>query len=106
MSLLFAFCTLILSHHNVQSVEYGAPYNMISKVQTECEADALSIGTMLADRYNSFDEDTEWDMRIHNDFLVQYLGFAGWIQMGTWKSNGMTANRQHAPTLHKVGHLI
>jgi len=76
---------------------------MISKVQTECEADALSIGTMLADRYNSFDEDTEWDMRIHNDFLVQYLGFAGWIQMGTWKSNGMTANRQHAPTLHKVG---
>jgi len=82
--------------------EPGSPYGLISQVQTECEAEALGIGTLLADRYNSLDEDTEWDMRLHNDFLVQYLGFAGWIQMGTWKSNGLTSNKQHAPTLHKV----
>lgn len=74
----------------------------ISKVQADCELEALSVGTRLADRYNSLDEATEWDTRIHHDYLTKYLGFAGWIQIGVWKNTQLTAFRQHAPTLHKV----
>lgn len=80
----------------------GKAYSLISKVQTDCELEALSYGTKLADSYNNFDEQTEWDMRIHNDYLTEHLGFAGWIQTGLWKSNGVTANKGHAPTLQKV----
>jgi hypothetical protein len=76
--------------------------HLLSKIQTECELEALNIGTRLADRYNSLDEDTEWDVRIHHDFLAKYLGFAGWIQMGLWKNTQLTAFRQSAPGLHKV----
>jgi len=78
---------------------------------------------MLADHYNSYDESTEWvirrficsytqlfayflvnqDARIHEDFLTQNLGFAGWIQMGTWKSGGLTATSKNAKALHTKG---
>ena len=82
--------------------DFGKPFSMISKMQTECELAALTIGTILADHYNSFDEATEWDVRIHEDFLTEHLGFSGWIQSGTWKSGGQTALKNHAPTLYKV----
>jgi hypothetical protein len=37
------------------------------------------------------------------DFLVENLGFAGWIQTGTWKSNGQTTQKHHAPTVANQG---
>lgn len=74
----------------------------LTKVQSECELEALNIGTRLADRYNSFDEKTEQDVRIHHDYLTKYLGFAGWIQIGLWKNTQLTALRKHAPDLYKV----
>jgi hypothetical protein len=76
---------------------------LLNDVQRECELEALNIGTRLADRYNSFDERTDWDVRIHHDYLVKYLGFAGWIQMGLWKNTQLTALRQNAPKIHKSG---
>ena len=42
-------------------------------------------------------------MRIHNDYLVENLGFAGWITAGTYKSGGQTPHKRHAPTLHRKG---
>lgn len=74
----------------------------VSKIQRDCELEALNIGSRLADRYNSLDEETEWDTRIHHDYLTKHLGFAGWIQIGLWKNTQLTALRQHAPTIHKV----
>eukprot|EP00981_Chlorochromonas_danica_P007844 scaffold1884_cov343-Ochromonas_danica.AAC.61 len=75
----------------------------VSKTQRDCELEALNIGSRLADRYNSLDEETEWDTRIHHDYLTKHLGFAGWIQIGLWKNTQLTALRQHAPTIHKSG---
>jgi hypothetical protein len=49
------------------------------------------------------DEETEWDMRLHNDFLIEHLGFAGWIQGGIWGSGGKTPHGNHAPTLQREG---
>lgn len=84
------------------SFAMGKPYSLMDKVTTQCELEALSVGTRLADHYNSYDEDTEWDTRIHNDYLVEHLGFAGWIQMGLYKNTKLTAGRQNAPALHQV----
>ena len=80
----------------------GRPYTLLDKITTQCELEALSVGTRLADQYNMFDEQTEWDTRIHNDYLVEHLGFAGWIQMGLWKNTQLTATKQSAPALHQV----
>jgi hypothetical protein len=67
-------------------LDAGGAYTLINRIETECELEALSVGTALADRYNSADEATEWDVRIHNDYLTEHLGFASWIQQGTWGS--------------------
>jgi len=79
------------------------PVQLLSKQQTACELEALTVGTMLADRYNSHDEATDWDMRIHDDYMTQHLGFAGWIQQGTLNSGGKTAGGMDAKTLHHRG---
>lgn len=83
----------------------GKPFTLMDKITTQCELEALSVGTRLADHYNSYDEDTEWDTRIHNDYLVEHLGFAGWIQMGLYKNTKLTAGRQNAPALHQVRNI-
>lgn len=77
-------------------------YKLINKHITDCELEALSVGTRLADRYNMYDEGAEWDTRIHNDYVVQHLGFAGWLQMGTYKNTRLTAEKQDAPEIHRV----
>lgn len=97
-SIFLVFTLLLLS----SLAEDGKPYTLISREQTVCEMQAVGLGSLLADYYNSFDEDTEWDMRIHHDFLAEHLGFAGWIQSGLWKSGGKTPFGQHAPELQKV----
>lgn len=74
----------------------------LTKIQSDCELESLSIGTRLSDRYNNLDEHTDWDTRIHHDYLAKYLGFAGWIQMGLWKNTKLTAFRKDAPALHQV----
>lgn len=74
----------------------------LSKHAADCELEGLNIATRLADRFNSFDEHTEQDVRIHHDYLVKYLGFAGWIQNGLWKNTKLTANRQNTVDIYKV----
>lgn len=85
----------------VHSVSHTA-YTLVDKMTTDCELEALSTGTRLADQYNMYDEGTEWDTRIHNDYLVEHLGFAGWIQMGLWKNTKQTAEHRSAVALHQV----
>lgn len=45
--------------------EWGGLYGLLDKTQTDCEVQSLTVGSLLADRYNSLDEETEWDQRLH-----------------------------------------
>jgi len=81
----------------------GAPYNRITKRQTQCEVEALAVGTSLTDNYNSLDEDTEWDSRIHSDFMSEYLGFFGVITQGIWGKAGKTSELRDSMKLQKKG---
>lgn len=75
---------------------------LITKKQQDCELESLNMGTRLADRYNSLDEATDWDIRIHHDYLTKYMGFSTWIQTGTWKNTHLTTHKNDAPHLYKV----
>lgn len=81
----------------------GDAYELINRVQTECEAESLQVGSTLADRYNSLDEATEMDVRMHNDHLTENLGLAEWLAVGVWKGRGKTPHRNHAPYLQMRG---
>jgi hypothetical protein len=83
--------------------EGGSPYSLITKRQTQCEVEALAIGSALADNYNSLDEETEWDSRMHSDYLAEYLGFFGLITQGVWGKAGRTSEFRDANKLQKAG---
>ena len=91
----------LLTYHT--RADIPPPVSQLTKHQAECELEALTVGTILADRYNSHDEATEWDMRIHDDFLTEHMGFAGWIQAGALDSGGKTAAGVDAKVLHHRG---
>lgn len=94
---------ILLALCMIKTKSAAGAYDLITRIQTECELEALQVGTALADRYNSLDEGTEWDVRLHNDYLIENLGFAPWIQDGLYKSGGKTPHKNHAPHLHKLG---
>ena len=103
-SLLLFLLILLNSNIEVKTAD-GTAYGLITRHQTECELESLSVGTKLADSYNSLDEDTDWDVRIHEDYLVERLGFASWIQAGVSRS-GRTPLNQNAKELHTRGGWI
>lgn len=105
-SLKLYFCLIyifIIFINNILLVyaAYGDPYQRITKLQTDCEFHAMKTGTLIGDAFNSFDEDTEWDVRLHHDYITEHLGFAGWMESGTWASNGKTADKNDAKQLMK-----
>jgi hypothetical protein len=72
--LFLAYSVLMVSIKNAEPA-VGDAYTMISRHQTDCELESLSVGTALADKYNSFIEGTEREERLKNDYLMQRLGF-------------------------------
>ena len=72
--IFLAYSVLLVSIKNAEPAP-GDAYTMISRLQTDCELESLSVGTALADKYNSFIEGTERDERLKNDYLMQRLGF-------------------------------
>lgn len=90
-----------LSFHIVVC-NFGDPYSLITKIQSKCELLALEAGTRLGDHFNEYDEATEYDARVHNDYNTEYLGFAEWMSSGTWGSHGVTAEKSDAKALQEV----
>jgi hypothetical protein len=91
MDQFFLFSLLIFVFlRTYQTVDPGDAYTLIIRRETECELESLSVGSALADRYNSMDEATDWDVRMHNDYLVERLGFDGWMITGLAAKLGQT----------------
>lgn len=82
--------------------QLGDPYTWINEITTNCETEALRVGSSLADHFNKYDEGTEWDCRLHSDYLTERLAFSPWIQLGTWGSHGVSTEHHNAKELHKV----
>lgn len=71
---ILAYSVLLVSIRNASPAE-GDAYSLISRHQTDCELETLSLGSALADKYNSFFEGTEQQERLRNEYLMQRLKF-------------------------------
>ncbi len=68
-------------------------YGMINRVLTECEYDAMTIGSKLGDTFHSFDEKTAIAECLTSDYLFENLGFVSHMNYnanGKGKQNGWT----------------
>ena len=70
MILLISLTLFISIECRRQPGEWGSIHGLLDKTQTDCEVQSLTVGTLLADRYNSLDEETEWDQRLHTGIII------------------------------------
>ena len=70
------------------AAENDKPYGLVNKIQTECEYDAMSVGSKLGDNYNSFDETTGLDKCLNNDYFIKNLGFVDYLQQRNTTTSG------------------
>ena len=79
VSILFLLF-ILLSFADLCTSAPGDAYGLISDVQTECEYEALYVGSRLGDAYNSYDETVLPIDRIQHDFFRRIPLFSRLIQ--------------------------
>ena len=78
-------------------------YSLEKERLVHCELEALKVGTRLADVYNGPIEMEEWDIRVHQELLMEHLGFAPWMANGVYKSGGKTPKGISTSVLRERG---
>lgn len=53
----------------------GDPFTLINPVQTECEYQALMVGSRLSDSFNSYDEEVPFYQRFRHDYQKRIGSF-------------------------------
>lgn len=57
---------------------------------SHCEYSALRIGSKICDLFNAPINGEDWNERIHQDGIIEHLGFAPWLSNGISYSSGKT----------------
>ena len=76
--------------------------SFVSVSISQCELNALRLGTELADVFNSPVGNEDWEERVNQDFIAEHLGFAPWLVNGVRKS-GLTMTKNSSKTLQEKG---
>lgn len=82
--------------------EYSDDKQFRSKI-ARCEYSALRLGSEMADVFNAPVSDEDWNERVHQDYIVENLGFAPWIANGIYQSGGKTLTGLNAKEVHSKG---
>ncbi len=83
----------------------GDAYGMINAVQTECEFEALTTGSRLADAYNSYDESVSSIDRTHHQYYHRVPYFSRMIHYEVDRHYSMPSNVHHAQHKHNHPHF-
>lgn len=67
--------------------EFNEAFNgtghLFASRRTDCEFEALQVGSYLADSLNAPNQSTDLSMRVHQKIFAKHLGFAWWQYNGT-----------------------
>lgn len=91
----------------VLDVRGEEPSELLKRYEIEvakCEYSALRLGSEIADVFNAPIGEEDWNERIHQDYIVEKLGFAPWTQNGVSGTGGKTLENNDAKAIyHKAG---
>lgn len=74
--------------------DYIQEENQYGSKLSRCEFASLRLGTELGDVFNAPDLDKDWNQRVHQDFIVENMGFAPWL------AHGQTLTNRNAKSVH------
>jgi hypothetical protein len=66
----------------------------------KCELSALQLGTEIADLFNAPIGQEDWNERIHQDKIIEKLGFTPWIANGISGTAGKTLQNNNAREIY------
>lgn len=91
---IIVFCALKWTKISFGWTE-GEPYGILSPMETECEYQGLTVGSRLADAYNSYEEDIDELHRYEHEFFHSaHLGSVAFLRL------------VHADQFHKFHHRV
>ena len=97
---------MLVSWASFSLCDIGDPYGLISRVQTECEMSSMTFGTRLSDAFNSLDESTSNETRIHHEYLVEHLGFSSFHNSSLWKHSEVGVDGHTVTQLQKACYFL
>ena len=68
---------------------------------SHCEYSALRIASKICDLFNAPIDSEDWNERIHQDGIIEHLGFAPWLINGISYSNGKTLQGKQTKSIDK-----
>lgn len=75
---------------NLHSSSSSSSYKEYENHISHCEYSALRIASKICDLFNAPIDSEDWNERIHQDSIIEHLGFAPWLINGISYSNGKT----------------
>jgi hypothetical protein len=69
---------------------------------SNCEFESLQLGSKISDIFNNPIGNEDWNIRIHQDYIAENLGFAPWMSNGV-HNTGLTTSGKNAKELQEKG---
>ena len=76
--------------HSNSGSSSSSSYKEYENHISHCEYSALRIASKICDLFNAPIDSEDWNERIHQDGIIEHLGFAPWLINGISYSNGKT----------------
>lgn len=67
---------------------------------SRCELQAIGLGSEIADAFNAPIRNENWNQRVHQNRILELLGFAPWLASGVHGSGGKTLTNENARDIH------
>ncbi len=67
----------------------------------KCEYSALKLGSEIADVFNAPIGEEDWNERVHQDYIIEKLGFAPWTANGVSGTGGKTLQGNDARAIYQ-----
>jgi hypothetical protein len=65
-----------------------------------CEAKVMKLGSEIADIFNAPVKNEDWNQRVHQNAIIERLGFSPWLANGVYRSGGKTLTNDNAHEIH------
>mmetsp|Transcript_27178 Transcript_27178/g.45830 ORF Transcript_27178/g.45830 Transcript_27178/m.45830 type:complete len:438 (+) Transcript_27178:61-1374(+) len=66
-----------------------------------CERETMTLGTEIVDWFNAPVDHEDWNERVHQDKIIEKLGFAPWVANGISGSGGKTMQHSDARQVYE-----
>ena len=105
MKQLYSTWMLLIGISGTTTSHFQNTYKEFENHVTHCEYLSLRIASKICDLFNAPIDSEDWNERIHQDSIIEHLGFAPWLSNGIAYSNGKTLQGIRMYYFYRITHI-